>query len=560
LTILASAAFASGQVDPTFVPPSGAAATSPLALSPDGRIAQGGRSQGSLVGNNFPYLQVLGDDGANSAAFTYAYESSLGSSSRPTGLAFDAAGRLVVAWSWTLGGTAVVARYRSDGRSSATFDRTDDARSLAIPTVLVLDAASRPILGGTSASMGRAFVARLHEDGGYDGGFGTGGEVALGAPGMAENVRLAALGPDPQGGIVVVHGTASRLSIQRLDSVGGIDPTFGTGGVTMVDGATVASVDRLGRAIVAKVSDSGTGSVLLRFVDGRPDPAFGAGGSVPLAAEATALATDAHGRIYAGWVTLTSPGVDYRVVRLRSDGTADAGYGIGGVATASLPLKVENPPYPAEIAFPPNLAVDPFGRLVMAAPRIVQIFGQTFGGNTTFFRFTGDAPPPPATALAVEFVHAGFGHYFTTADADEIAALDAGAFDGWTRTGESFAVLTRSTGHASPACRFFSGSTFAPKSSHFYTPYPGECDNVGASPSWAFEKLAYQLQVPEGFGDGNGTCPADRRALYRAYNGMQGGAPNHRYTTNVATLEAMLAVGWQFEGEANTRVFACVPP
>jgi len=47
--------------------------------------------------------------------------------------------------------------------------------------------------------------------------------------------------------------------------------------------------------------------------------------------------------------------------------------------------------------------------------------------------------------------------------------------------------------------------------------------------------------------------------LYRLYNNGMGGAPNHRYTTSLATFNTMLAQGWAFEGEANTKVFACVP-
>jgi len=38
-----------------------------------------------------------------------------------------------------------------------------------------------------------------------------------------------------------------------------------------------------------------------------------------------------------------------------------------------------------------------------------------------------------------------------------------------------------------------------------------------------------------------------------------GGAPNHRYTTSISILEAMIAAGWVFEGNGITRVFACVP-
>lgn len=110
-----------------------------------------------------------------------------------------------------------------------------------------------------------------------------------------------------------------------------------------------------------------------------------------------------------------------------------------------------------------------------------------------------------------------------------------------------------------PVCRFFSGATFAPLSSHFYTPYPGECDTVDAGPAWKFEKLAFSLTLPTGSGQGNGSCASGTVPLYRAYNAMKGGAPNHRYTTRASTLDAMIAQGWIMEGEANTRVFACVP-
>jgi Repeat of unknown function (DUF5648) len=110
-----------------------------------------------------------------------------------------------------------------------------------------------------------------------------------------------------------------------------------------------------------------------------------------------------------------------------------------------------------------------------------------------------------------------------------------------------------------PVCRFFSGATFAPRSSHFYTPYAAECDTVDAGHAWEFEKLGFFLALPVGAGNGNGTCPTSTVPLYRAFNAMRGGAPNHRYTTRASTLDAMIAAGWIMEGEASTRVFACVP-
>jgi hypothetical protein len=110
----------------------------------------------------------------------------------------------------------------------------------------------------------------------------------------------------------------------------------------------------------------------------------------------------------------------------------------------------------------------------------------------------------------------------------------------------------------SPTCRFFS-TAFAPKSSHFYTPFPAECTTLKSNPGWQFESIAFYLQIPTGYGTGSGSCPSGTVPLYRAYNNGMGGAPNHRYTTSLTILDLMLAQGWVFEGEANTKVFACVP-
>jgi hypothetical protein len=166
--------------------------------------------------------------------------------------------------------------------------------------------------------------------------------------------------------------------------------------------------------------------------------------------------------------------------------------------------------------------------------------------------------PSPASKLkAIEYYHREFGHYFVTALGTEVAALDSGIFSGWSRTGESFNVYGVDSDTAS-VCRFWSGQTFAPKSSHFYTPYADECAKVKQDPDWQFEGHAFALRLPEA-GLGYVTCPSDTRPLYRAYNRGMSGAPNHRYTTDAAVLGEMVAQGWQVEGNLWTRIFACVP-
>jgi hypothetical protein len=156
---------------------------------------------------------------------------------------------------------------------------------------------------------------------------------------------------------------------------------------------------------------------------------------------------------------------------------------------------------------------------------------------------------------AVEYFHGAYGHYFVTASPQEIAALDAGQLPGWSRTGESFEVLELNTAGAANVCRFWSGRTFVPKSSHFYTPLAIECATVKGNRDWLFEGEVFAMKVP----DAAGACAAETLPLYRLYNHDRSGAPNHRYTTRSAIRAQMLAQGWTAEG-SGSGVIGCVPP
>lgn len=166
-----------------------------------------------------------------------------------------------------------------------------------------------------------------------------------------------------------------------------------------------------------------------------------------------------------------------------------------------------------------------------------------------------DAGPPPAPRVrAVEYYHAAFNHYFLTAFPNEIRLLDAGAFQGWQRTGGGFDVWSEDSDGLLGVCRFFSAS-FAPKSSHFYTPFADECAIVRGNPNWQYEAIAFYVGQP----DANGNCPIDRRALYRLYNNGMSGAPNHRYTTSLDVRLEMVGRGWISEGWGPRGTIACVP-
>jgi len=168
---------------------------------------------------------------------------------------------------------------------------------------------------------------------------------------------------------------------------------------------------------------------------------------------------------------------------------------------------------------------------------------------------TGGAVTPPTgqKVAVIEYYHAAFNHYFVTAIPDEITKLDNGTFVGWQRTGKQFNVFVAPTALTSSVCRFFS-VTFTPKSSHFYTPNVPECNGLKSSPDWQFEAEVFHMITSP-----LGTCPAGTIPVYRLYNQGEGGAPNHRYTTEPSTKALMIGQNWAPEGNGNDAVFMCSP-
>ncbi|MFO1282940.1 MAG: S8 family peptidase [Burkholderiales bacterium] len=144
----------------------------------------------------------------------------------------------------------------------------------------------------------------------------------------------------------------------------------------------------------------------------------------------------------------------------------------------------------------------------------------------------------------VEYFNAGFGHYFITARADEIALLDGGAFNGaFVRTGASFKAWDGPSAGTQPVCRFFT-EAFPPKSSHFYTAYSFECEGLKSNPDWIYETIAFHAGTPVA-----GACPAGTTAVWRLYNNGASGAPNHRFTTDLGVYQSFIATqGWTGEG------------
>ena len=156
-------------------------------------------------------------------------------------------------------------------------------------------------------------------------------------------------------------------------------------------------------------------------------------------------------------------------------------------------------------------------------------------------------PPPDYIVSFVEYYHAGLDHYFSTSDLIEIAALDAGKVGAWTRTGKTWSAVRQ------PGCIYssqdttvyrFSGTPGSGPSSHFFTRDRAECYAVDRSAQWLLEGVPFYAAAP----DADGTCPAGRVPLYRAWRPF--GESNHRFTTEPGVVAQMTARGWTDEGVA----------
>jgi hypothetical protein len=197
---------------------------------------------------------------------------------------------------------------------------------------------------------------------------------------------------------------------------------------------------------------------------------------------------------------------------------------------------------------------------IVARPTLQFAFDELLTFNTSDgayqvpVKFTGTpGTASPAVVQLVEYFNAGFGHYFLTHLATEIAKLDDGTFAGWTRTGRTIQAWAQPSPGSVPVCRFFSAS-FAPKSSHFYTSLATECQTVKGNADWTFEGEVFHVPLP----DAQGACASATQRVFRLYNDGRSGAPNHRFTTDTALRTQMLGQGWVAEG-AGPGVTMCSP-
>ena len=168
-----------------------------------------------------------------------------------------------------------------------------------------------------------------------------------------------------------------------------------------------------------------------------------------------------------------------------------------------------------------------------------------------FANATGALAATPVTS--VEFYNQSLDHYFISALAADIDALDTGRLAGWTRTGLSFKVFpSEASGGASvtPVCRIIIPPPHG--DSHFFGRSPQECNETLAKFPFMTQETpsAFFITLPNA-----GVCPAGTTPVYRVFSNRIDA--NHRYTIDRNVRDQMAARGWTIEGDGPDAVVMC---
>ena len=149
------------------------------------------------------------------------------------------------------------------------------------------------------------------------------------------------------------------------------------------------------------------------------------------------------------------------------------------------------------------------------------------------------------SVTVVEYYSRALDAYFITGRAAEQTLLDGLPAD-FSRTGMQFAATTAASATASQVriCRFHVNTATPFTNSHFYGREGTDCEALHAQNLAGFNYEDFDFAVAQP--DAVNTCAAS--TLVRVFRSFRPGTTartsNHRYTTSVASFDALTAAGW----------------
>jgi uncharacterized delta-60 repeat protein len=345
--------FGSGGKVTTRIGPAGSDARA-IVVQPDGKIVVGGRADQTDGSTGSFGLAQFNRDGTLDRTFGSGgkVRTSFGQSGRIEALALQPDHKIVAAGSRfkSPGSDFALARYNSNGSLDSSFGdggrvTTDFTNGDDVRAVVVQPDGKIVVAGET---LGKFALARYRPDGSLDPSFGSDGKVV-----SIQGARGASALVLQQDGKLIAAGgvhldSRHQFGLVRFNNDGSLDRNFGSDGIAhAVVGSgpwnypNAAALQRDGKIVAAGVGWDTNGNnnwgVARWDRDGKLDQTFGQSGVVvtKTANWAAAVAVQPNGKIVTAGDTYSPGGSLITLIRYRTNGDLDLGFGGDGIVTAT---------------------------------------------------------------------------------------------------------------------------------------------------------------------------------------------------------------------------------
>jgi uncharacterized delta-60 repeat protein len=338
---------------------------SAMALQPDGKIVMVGGTFTDFIlarfkADGIPDASFDADGQVTTDMVSAEQEEALGVAIQPDGKI------VVVGYTGTPGpggpSNFALARYNANGSLDTSFGLAGKVVSGVVGSAYAV--ALQPdgkivVVGDIQLSSGADFsdfvIARYNANGTLDTSFSSDGRITTDIGGGTNTARNLVLQPN---GAILVSGEpfgsftgSDHTDVVRYDSTGGLDPSFGVGGVFTLSGARLGEGLALqgdGKLVLVGSVDVGIASaVSTQFAvrrlnpDGSPDNAFGSAGAVSTAFtdqgdSAFAVTLQGDGKIVVAGRSSSQANSNFALARYDSDGALDTGFANAGKLTVDF--------------------------------------------------------------------------------------------------------------------------------------------------------------------------------------------------------------------------------